>query len=58
LLYGVVLVQLNFDTEEDAVAFAEKNGWAFELRRPAETSHVEAGTFAYSHNFLPKRVGT
>lgn len=49
-------VKLNFDTKEDAIAFASQNGWKFELRLPTDKSTVPAGSYLYKHNFLDKRV--
>jgi hypothetical protein len=51
-------VKLNFDSEEDAVAYAKRNGWKFETRnRHAEANeNIEVGTMTYSHNFLTARV--
>lgn len=49
-------VKLTFDTQEEAVAFAQKNGWKYEARAPVPETTVELGTFSYSHNFLPKKV--
>lgn len=49
-------LKLTFDSEAEAVAFAEKNGWKYETRAPCAETTVEPGTFSYSHNFLPKKV--
>ena len=49
-------LKLTFDTEEEAVAFAQKNGWKFETRAPVPETTVELGTMTYSHAFLPKKV--
>ena len=49
-------LKLSFDTEEEAVAFAQKNGWKFEKRAPVPETTVELGTMTYAHAFLPKKV--
>ena len=49
-------VKLNFDTQEAAVAFAERNGWKYEVRMPTSKSVTPVGTYLYKHNFLDKRV--
>ena len=51
-------VKLNFDSKEDAVAYAQRNGWKFETRAPTAQANenVEAGRSNYGHNFLRRRV--
>ena len=51
-------VKLNFDSEEDAIAYAKRNGWKFEVRqRHADANeNIEVGTMTYSHNFLTART--
>jgi NADH dehydrogenase (ubiquinone) Fe-S protein 4 len=49
-------VKLNFDAQDDAVAFAKKNGWKYEVLAATSKTVVEAGTYTYAENFLPKRV--
>lgn len=49
-------IQLNFDTQEDAVAFAKRNGWKYELKEATSKSNIPPGTYLYKHNFLDKRV--
>ena len=51
-------VTLSFDSQEDAVNFAKKNGWKYETRaRHAEANEsVEAGYRIYEHNFLARRT--
>jgi hypothetical protein len=49
-------VKLNFDTKDSAIAFAERNGWKFEIENPTSKSNTPAGTYLYKHNFLDKRV--
>ena len=51
-------VKLMFDSREDAVAFAKKNGWKYETRSPSAQANenVEAGRNNYGHNFLRRRV--
>lgn len=46
-------LEIKFETSDQAVAFATKNGWKYELHDPIE--HVNNfGKNKYSHNFLPK----
>jgi NADH dehydrogenase (ubiquinone) Fe-S protein 4 len=51
-------VKLNFDCQEDAIAYAQKNGFAYELRgRVADANeNIPVGTMTYAHNFLKKRT--
>ena len=51
-------VKLIFDSKEDAVAYAEKNGWKSEVRGDTAKANdnVAAGTSNYSHNFLTRRT--
>jgi len=51
-------IKLTFDSKEDAVAYAEKNGWKMEVRPETAVANenVPAGTNNYSQNFLSKRV--
>ena len=37
-------VKLTFDTQEEAILFANKNGWKFELRAPVPETTVVPGT--------------
>lgn len=46
-------VQLDFDTLEEAVEFAKRNGWKYETTKPQDSVVVEPGTHKYAHNFLP-----
>lgn len=48
--------KLTFDSAQDAIAFAEKNGWKYEVSNPVSHQTVEPGTYNYSHNFLPKKT--
>ncbi|GAB9465406.1 Nadh dehydrogenase [Globisporangium polare] len=50
--HGMVL---KFDKKEDAVHFAEKQGWVVEEEEPALVGKFD-GQLAYSHNFLPLHV--
>ena len=54
----ITALQLSFDTREEAVAFAERNGWKYELI--ADTSKdmmdLPPGTNKYQHNFLSRKV--
>lgn len=45
-------VKLVFDTKEQAIAFAEKKGLAYEVKERAKRMR-EYGTNYYAHNFLP-----
>jgi len=47
--------KLKFETKEQAVRFAEKQGWSFEVHEPVARRNFR-GTKAYSHNFLPVSV--
>jgi NADH dehydrogenase (ubiquinone) Fe-S protein 4 len=49
-------VKLNFDTQEAAVAFANRNGWKYEIRAETSKTNTPPGTYLYKHNFLDKRV--
>lgn len=46
-------LQMQFETAEDAIRFAEKNGWAYDLKEPIPRDKVY-GQNKYSHNFLSK----
>lgn len=52
----LIACQLTFDSREDAIAFAAKSNWKYEVREPTSTTTVEAGSQAYADNFLPKKV--
>lgn len=45
-------VQLDFDNQADAIAFAERNGWKYETTKAQEAAMVPTGTNKYAHNFL------
>jgi hypothetical protein len=47
-------VKLWFDTKEEAIAYAERNGIAYRLMEPAA---VAPKTLSYSDNFKTSRVG-
>jgi hypothetical protein len=47
-------VQLSFDTKEEAVAYAERNGLAYRVEKPHE---VKRRIMAYADNFKFNRVG-
>ena len=49
-------VRLNFDSESDAISYAERNGWKYEVLSASSKSTVEPGTYLYKHNFLEKKV--
>jgi len=46
-------VDLQFDTQEQAVRFAEKRGWKYRLKAPIERFEAK-GENKYALNFLPK----
>ena len=48
--------QLHFDTKEDAIGFAARNGWAYEVLRETSKSNRAPGFTSYKDNFLDKRV--
>lgn len=51
-------VKLSFDSKDDAIAYAQKNGWKYETR--GRTAHANenniAGDKIYAHNFLARRT--
>ncbi len=47
-------VKLTFDSKEDAVAYAERNGLAYRIDEPLE---AKRRTISYSDNFKFNRVG-
>ena len=51
-------MRLNFDSKEEAIAYASKNGWKYEERAPhaKANENEEAGAKIYAHNFLAKRT--
>lgn len=49
-------VKLSFETKEAAIAFAERNGWKFEVKAETSKTNTTPGTYLYKHNFLDKRV--
>lgn len=51
-LHGMVL---KFDTQDEALHYAEKQGLEIETHEPAELGNFE-GEISYSHNFLPLHV--
>ena len=54
----VSVCQLSFDTREEAIAFAELNGWKYELIGDTSKQLVDQppGTNKYQHNFLSRKV--
>jgi hypothetical protein len=46
-------VRLRFDSKEEAIAYAERNGVAYRLEEPKPTKRR---TLSYSDNFAPNRV--
>lgn len=49
-------VKLNFDSKAAAIAFAERNGWKYEVGIDTDKKVEPAGIYLYKHNFLDKRV--
>jgi len=47
-------LRLHFDTKEEAIAYAERHGIAYQLQEPKEPARRK---MAYSDNFSFKRVG-
>ena len=47
-------IRLNFDSREEAVAYAEREGIAYRVEEPTE---VRRRTMSYSDNFKFNRVG-
>jgi hypothetical protein len=48
-------VNLRFDTKEEAIAYAEREGLAYSVEEPTES---KPRTMAYSDNFKFNRVGS
>jgi len=49
-------LQMEFDTAEQAIYFAKKRGWAYEVADEVTTDFSEDGEVEYQDNFLPKRI--
>jgi len=49
-------MKLYFSSSEKAVAFANRNGWDYEVLRPSSKSVRPVGYTHYKHNFLSKRT--
>ena len=49
-------MQLSFDTKEDAINFANKHGWKYEVKSEHVSRVVPGGTQTYADNFLSKKV--
>ena len=47
-------VDLSFDTKDQAIHFAEKRGWAYDVKADIERFD-DWGQNTYAHNFLPKK---
>ncbi len=47
-------LRLHFDTKEEAIAYAERHGIAYQLQEPQEPARRK---MAYSDNFSFRRVG-
>lgn len=53
----VLISQLTFDSDQDAIDFANKNGWKYDLLKPADRDVEEITTmWKYKDNFLPPKV--
>lgn len=50
-------VKLDFNTKEEAIQFAEKQGWTYEVARTNSKRNLGAGTYQYKHNFLSIKTG-
>lgn len=49
---------LSFDSQQAAVAFAERNGWQYEVEQPAPRSTARPKRFqGYGDNYAVKRKG-
>ena len=48
-------VRLSFDTKEEAVSYAERNGIAYSLSEPTRRKHIRK---SYSDNFKYGRIGS
>jgi hypothetical protein len=46
-------VKLSFDSKDDAVAYAQRNGIAYRVEEPKLVTHK---TVSYSDNFAPNRI--
>ena len=46
-------IKLRFDTKEEAIAYAERNGIVYRLEEPKP---VERRILSYSDNFAPNRI--
>jgi NADH dehydrogenase (ubiquinone) Fe-S protein 4 len=49
-------VVLDFDSRDDAIAFAKRNGWAYDVKPAIEYNLTELGETTYAHNFLPNKT--
>lgn len=51
--------QLTFDSVEEAIAFAERNGWKYDVKKKTHKEDPDidhSKKSQYSHNFLPQRA--
>lgn len=48
-------IKLEFDTKEDAIAYAKRNGMAFTVEEPKERSIIKK---SYADNFKYGRIGS
>lgn len=53
---SVLSVQLHFDSREEAISHAERNGWKYVVMAEATEEDLESGWREYEHNFLSQRV--
>ena len=50
-------VRLSFDSKEEAIAFAERNGWKYKLRPPTQMQSFENfGKIKYAQVFLANKI--
>ena len=44
---------MNFESADDAIFYAKKQGWKYEVRKEQDFHTIDFGTNTYAHNFLP-----
>ena len=50
-------VKLTFDSKEDAIAFAERNGWKYTTKSPIKMQDFkDFGKIKYAQNFLANKI--
>lgn len=52
-----MVMQMTFRNAKEAVYFAKKRGWSYEVQRPIMRQMRNDGA-AYQDNFLPQRIAT